>query len=754
MKLASCGAFLVFLGVLFAMPLDGHASPPPADRVHLHPSNGLEIPESDLDRPAGKRAKGESPDYVVRVFYFFPKDRTPRRDVVVQLDALLKHVQGFYADEMERHGFSRKTFSLETNENENTVVHHVEGKHNNSFYLTGNGISEASGEINEQFNRGVGLVYFIWIDLDDPEGPSQIGGNAFGTSFGGEARITATNFDSAPRVLYIRTWTIMAHELGHALGLPHDFRDDRYIMSYGDQVLQDRLSRCAAEWLDVHRFFNTRQSADEERAKIQMQQPSLASPPDSIRLRFTVTDPDGLHQARLVTDTIDGKKEQEGDKVLDCKSLNGASNEVAVEFITSELAARSKYVGLDVIDAHGNFAQARFNVDIAALRPVLEAIPIPDAELRVAIRKMLDLAANDAITKQEMLDLTSLFARNHRITSLAGLEHAANLKYVDLSINQIADITPLTELTRLKSLLIIRNRITDITPLAGLTKMSELWLSDNEIIDVTPLEGLKKTTYLLLGGNKIRDITPLAELNRLRGLFLQRNQISDITPLVELSLLEDLSLARNQINDLRPLVGLRYLNQLWIAGNPMADMSPLGELLRQNPNVAMDVKIGDVPPPELVKIAGDDQKGSVGSKLDEPFVVAVSFRSGSAYVGAVVSFSVTDGNGKLSDETVITDSSGRASSTLTLEGGPGTVTVTATLSGTDQIETFVAAALGTPDFDGDGTVGFSDFLQFAGNFGLSHGDEGYDARFDLDGNGAIGFSDFLIFAGAFGKETP
>ena len=38
----------------------------------------------------------------------------------------------------------------------------------------------------------------------------------------------------------------------------------------------------------------------------------------------------------------------------------------------------------------------------------------------------------------------------------------------------------------------------------------------------------------------------------------------------------------------------------------------------------------------------------------------------------------------------------------------------------------------TPDFDGDGTVGFPDFLQFAAQFGLSQGDAGYDARFDLD----------------------
>ncbi len=59
----------------------------------------------------------------------------------------------------------------------------------------------------------------------------------------------------------------------------------------------------------------------------------------------------------------------------------------------------------------------------------------------------------------------------------------------------------------------------------------------------------------------------------------------------------------------------------------------------------------------------------------------------------------------------------------------------------------------TPDFDGDGTVGFRDFLLFASVFGTSRGDTEYSARFDLDGDDAVGFSDFLIFAGSFGKDV-
>ena len=58
-----------------------------------------------------------------------------------------------------------------------------------------------------------------------------------------------------------------------------------------------------------------------------------------------------------------------------------------------------------------------------------------------------------------------------------------------------------------------------------------------------------------------------------------------------------------------------------------------------------------------------------------------------------------------------------------------------------------------PDFDGDGTIGFGDFVKFAAKFGLNQGDVGYDAQFDLNDDGEIGFADLLIFAENFGKEV-
>lgn len=55
------------------------------------------------------------------------------------------------------------------------------------------------------------------------------------------------------------------------------------------------------------------------------------------------------------------------------------------------------------------------------------------------------------------------------------------------------------------------------------------------------------------------------------------------------------------------------------------------------------------------------------------------------------------------------------------------------------------------DFDGDGTVGFNDFLLLTSHFGYAVGHANYDARYDLNGDGRISFADFLIFTQDFGQ---
>lgn len=80
------------------------------------------------------------------------------------------------------------------------------------------------------------------------------------------------------------------------------------------------------------------------------------------------------------------------------------------------------------------------------------------------------------------------------------------------------------------------------------------------------------------------------------------------------------------------------------------------------------------------------------------------------------------------------------------EGGATSHMVFVNVSGSDTAP--------SPDFDGDGTVGFGDFVIFAGAFGSSAGDSKYEVKYDLNQDGKVGFVDFLIFAENFGKEVP
>ena len=101
-------------------------------------------------------------------------------------------------------------------------------------------------------------------------------------------------------------------------------------------------------------------------------------------------------------------------------------------------------------------------------------------------------------------------------------------------------------------------------------------------------------------------------------------------------------------------------------------------------------------PRTLDKLSGDEQQGPAGAALAAPFIVSVLDQNGSAFAGAVVTFSVTAGGGMLSSTTATTDANGRARSTLTLGSDPGTNTVAATVAGLGTVTFTTTAVEQTP----------------------------------------------------------
>ena len=123
-----------------------------------------------------------------------------------------------------------------------------------------------------------------------------------------------------------------------------------------------------------------------------------------------------------------------------------------------------------------------------------QVVEIPDPNLENAVREALELPAGETITKQDMLRLTRLKATKREIAGLTGLEHATNLKYLELAGNRISDLTPLANLMQLEGLALGWNQIQDISVLSNLIQLKHLSIYGNFITDYSPLDELSSTT--------------------------------------------------------------------------------------------------------------------------------------------------------------------------------------------------------------------------------------------------------------------
>ena len=299
----------------------------------------------------------------VRIIYFVPQDTTPRPNIHAKLDRLIKDVQQLYDNEMQRHGFGRKTFALETNRQGKAVVHRVNGQFPQAYYQyqTENRVS---AEITSRFDFDRN-VYLLVLEI----GQEKIGGGWCGVGgdnwndrgdVGGRA-LVSTYADCLSEG---EGAELIAHELGHTFGLFHDFRDNTYLMSYGDH--RTKLSKCAGEWLNAHRYFNNRKTPVKNTETTFAMLPVEEVQPNGIRLRFKVTDPDGLRYAQLLTTSTGLGPGQP--MLIGCRGLNNRQNDTAT-FVIKELPSLvSKYpVVFRIVDRLGNYAWQSYEIQTLGL---------------------------------------------------------------------------------------------------------------------------------------------------------------------------------------------------------------------------------------------------------------------------------------------------------------------------------------------------------------------------------------------------
>ena len=135
---------------------------------------------------------------------------------------------------------------------------------------------------------------------------------------------------------------------------------------------------------------------------------------------------------------------------------------------------------------------------------------------------------NAPITKEDLLQIKKLEIlkeKGKEIKDITGLEYMTNLEKLTLEGVGLKNLEFISNLEKLNDVNVSHNQIEDITPLSALKNLQWLNLADNHIKDVSVLGSMLDLLSLKLSGNEIRDVRPLIQLGQWFSIDVGRQKI-------------------------------------------------------------------------------------------------------------------------------------------------------------------------------------------------------------------------------------
>lgn len=339
----------------------------------------------------------------VRLAYFVPSDRKPIDNYRRRIGVIMEIVSEIFRDDLRRKRYKTEGFRLE-HDDDGPIVHLIEADGSARSYNDApqydrneqwrNVVPVARGQLGERDQQVVVIFAETFDDGPAEYGwPGSIALGAYYTADGGTAVFSSyllrdefcgltldeqrrKFFDATP-VVGRRAWGqpmnsprgkfaengigAVAHELGHAFGLPHDHRqDDQFIMGNGFRNLRRNFSPSNprrvgfsnenAALLMSSRYLNSEiDISDSKPPNVELK--LVVEKPQSLFAEVTASDNTAL-RAAVFSDGIAGT-------IIDGQKLSGTSKKFRQRINQAKLKDGSVEIRVIVTDEGGNQTRVR-----------------------------------------------------------------------------------------------------------------------------------------------------------------------------------------------------------------------------------------------------------------------------------------------------------------------------------------------------------------------------------------------------------
>ncbi|XP_078257316.1 uncharacterized protein LOC144594527 isoform X2 [Rhinoraja longicauda] len=202
--------------------------------------------------------------------------------------------------------------------------------------------------------------------------------------------------------------------------------------------------------------------------------------------------------------------------------------------------------------------------------------------------KILDLSCNfieEIENLENKCEITELKLYGNYIRHIKNLDRLQELRVLHLQYNHITSIRKgLLKLRKLQRLRLDSNQLicVESREFSGLSQLTSLDISNNQLTDITAVNGLPCLEELFASHNKLYGIVDLSRCNKLQELDLSNNKISAVHGLSLLETLTSVDLSSNVVCSTERLGILSSLQELNLAKNQLKSVCSFS---KQFPNL-------------------------------------------------------------------------------------------------------------------------------------------------------------------------